>query len=182
MKVVKIIKIYFKKTSYQQMRSRRYTNIAHLLMVAREAALKPFRPILKAHGLTGQQWRVIRALHDSKDGLEPNQIADQCQILAPSLSQILAGMEKNGLIQRARSGVDLRKQRISLTPASLKVALEVSPLIEQQYALIEKVVGRQVLSNAVEAIEKLRDALEPGVPSVMDGKSPGSATEKSSER
>jgi len=32
------------------------------LLKAREAAMERFRPMLREHGLTEQQWRVIRAL------------------------------------------------------------------------------------------------------------------------
>lgn len=157
------------------MRSRRHPNIAQLLFAAREAMLAPFRPILKAHGLTGQQWRVIRAIGDSQGGLAPREIAQQCQILAPSLSQILTGMEKNGMLQRARCGVDLRKQIVTLTPASQALVDVISPLIERQYALIEQTAGRQLLMDAAAVAQRLQQALQDGVPSVMDERAPAPA-------
>lgn len=161
------------------MRSRRHPNIAQLLFAAREAMLKPFRPILNAHGLTGQQWRVIRALGDSEGGLAPREIAEQCQILAPSLSQILAGMEKNGMLQRARCGVDMRKQIVTLTPASQELVDLISPLIERQYALIERVAGRQLLVDAADVAQRLQQALDAGVPNVMDEAAPAAADKRS---
>src|SRR5690606_23594192 len=103
-----IIKIL---TICDAMNSPRYPNVANRLMAAREAMLKPFRPLLRAHGLTGQQWRVIRALAEVPEGLAPNEISQRCQIVPPSLSQILTGMEKRGWVARQRSESDLRMQR-----------------------------------------------------------------------
>lgn len=35
------------------------------LLQAREAAMTYFRPIVKSHNLTDQQWRIVRILADS---------------------------------------------------------------------------------------------------------------------
>lgn len=150
------------------MKARRHQNLALLLMVTREAVLRPFRPILLAYGLTGQQWRVMRVLDDAPAGLSSAEIAQACHILAPSLSQILTGMEANGWVRRERSGVDLRKQTVTLTRTAQALVGEINPLIERQYELIERNVGKDLLADAVNAIEKLRAALESGLPSVLD--------------
>ena len=42
-----------------------HRNLPLLLLQARERVIAQFRPILKAHGLTEQQWRVLRALVDA---------------------------------------------------------------------------------------------------------------------
>ena len=47
-----------------------HRNLPRLLLQARESVIAHFRPILKAHGLTEQQWRVLRALVDAGP-LEP---------------------------------------------------------------------------------------------------------------
>ena len=60
---------------------------------------------LNAQDLTEQQWRVLRTLSEV-GAMEPNQIARSCQILSPSLTRMLAGMEEQGLIKRVRSSAD----------------------------------------------------------------------------
>jgi homoprotocatechuate degradation regulator HpaR len=147
-------------------------NLAQLLMCTRESALRPFRPILRAYGLTGQQWRVMRALHHSRGGLAPAELAEMCQILAPSLSQILAGMERNGMVRRERSSVDLRRTTVTLTREAARTAEQVSRLVERQYVLIERAVGRTLLAEAIAAIERLREALDGDIPNVMDDGAP----------
>ncbi len=90
-------------------------NLPHLLLRARETLMARFRPILREHGITEQQWRVLRTLNDTGD-MEPNQLADACLILSPSLTRMLAAMEQADMIVRTRSSVDQRRQVISLTP------------------------------------------------------------------
>jgi hypothetical protein len=51
----------------------RHRNLPLLLLQAREGVIAHFRPILHAHGLTEQQWRIVRALLD-QGPLEPRQI------------------------------------------------------------------------------------------------------------
>ncbi|MFW8369141.1 MarR family transcriptional regulator, partial [Klebsiella pneumoniae] len=84
----------------------------HLLLYARETLMAHFRPILHAAGVTEQQWRGLRTLSEV-GAMEPNQIARSCQILSPSLTRMLAGMEEQGLIKRVRSNADQRRQEIS---------------------------------------------------------------------
>ena len=54
------------------------------LLKAREAAMSRFRPMLREHGLTEQQWRVIRALADYKE-IDAGELAKKSFLLAPSL-------------------------------------------------------------------------------------------------
>lgn len=123
-----------------------HRNLPHLLLYARETLMSHFRPILLAAGLTEQQWRVLRTLSDVKS-MEPNQIARTCQILSPSLTRMLAGMEQQGLIQRARSSADQRRQEISLTPKSEKLIEQMRPSIDAKYQELEARIGKELLDR-----------------------------------
>ena len=100
----------------------KHRNLPHLLLRARETFMARFRPILREHGITEQQWRVLRTLNDTGD-MEPNQLADACLILSPSLTRMLAAMEQSEMIVRTRSSVDQRRQVISLTSTPSEVAI-----------------------------------------------------------
>ena len=69
------------------------------LLKAREAAMARFRPMLRDHGLTEQQWRVIRALADY-DRIDASELARRSFLLAPSLTRILQHLEKEKLVKR----------------------------------------------------------------------------------
>ena len=62
------------------------------LLRAREAVMRRFRPELRNHGVTEQQWRILRAIAHAGP-LEVSALADATCLLAPSLSRILPDME-----------------------------------------------------------------------------------------
>src|SRR5947207_3383562 len=78
------------------------------LLRAREAVMRQFRPILRQHGLTEQQWRILRALA-AVDAIEVTELARVAFLLGPSLSRILRDLETRGLIQREVNARDLRR-------------------------------------------------------------------------
>src|SRR5512140_1210126 len=69
------------------------------LLRAREAVMRQFRPSLRHHGLTEQQWRILRAL-TAVDTIEVTELAQVAFLLGPSLSRILRALEARDLIER----------------------------------------------------------------------------------
>ncbi len=118
----------------------RHRNLPLLLLEAREEILAHFRFILNRFGVTEQQWRILRVLHERGE-LEPWQIADACRISSPSLTGILARMDATGMVRRRRSPTDQRRQVVSLTPASRRQIAAMVPLVERQYQFLEDAIG-----------------------------------------
>ena len=69
------------------------------LLRAREAVMRQFRPSLRHHGLTEQQWRILRALA-AVETIEVTELARIAFLLGPSLSRILRDLEARQLIER----------------------------------------------------------------------------------
>ncbi|AJG18879.1 homoprotocatechuate degradation operon regulator HpaR [Cupriavidus basilensis] len=132
----------------------RHRNLPHLLLQARETLMAGFRPILRQHGMTEQQWRVVRTLNEQGE-MEPNQLADACLILSPSLTRMLSSMEEAGLILRSRSTTDQRRQLISLTDKCRALIAEMEPLIDRRYAQLEQMIGAERLGKVYGAIDEL---------------------------
>src|SRR5947209_12909335 len=65
-----------------------HRNLPMLMLRGRERVISYFRPLLKAQGITEQQWRVVRVLLDVP-ALEPREIAELCSISSPSLVGVL---------------------------------------------------------------------------------------------
>ena len=55
-----------------------HRNLPHLFLSAREVLMTRFRPVLNAAGLTEQQWRVLRTLHDAGE-LDAATLAQRAQ-------------------------------------------------------------------------------------------------------
>lgn len=84
------------------------------LLQAREAAMAYFRPIVKRHNLTEQQWRIVRILAE-RPSMDFHDLAFRACILRPSLTGILTRMERDGLVLRLKPVNDQRKLYVSLT-------------------------------------------------------------------
>jgi len=140
-----------------------HRNLPMLLLRARESVMRYFRPALKAHGLTEQQWRVIRVLNESGE-METGRVAEESCILAPSLSGVLDRMERNGLIARHRQAQDQRKVFVSLTDRSRDIVSSISRSIEVQYLNLETRLGQDKLLQAYALLDALITLPDPEAP------------------
>lgn len=115
-------------------------NLPLLLLQARESVIARFRPILNAHGITEQQWRIVRALLE-QGTMEPRQIVEVCRISSPSLAGVLLRMQETGLVRREKAAHDQRRVNVSLTAKSRALAARIAPQVEAAYDAIEAQVG-----------------------------------------
>ena len=132
-----------------------HRNLPLLLLQAREALMQHRRPALREHGLSDQQWRVLRVLREHEDGLETGQLAQQAYILGPSLTGMLARMERDGLVTRQRSNDDGRRSLVSATPAALALADALSDTIEAQYRDLAAHLGEAPLRRLYALLDEL---------------------------
>lgn len=128
------------------------------LLRARESVMKQFRPSLRAHGLTEQQWRILRALA-SVDAIEVTELAEVAFLLGPSLSRILRDMENRRLIARRPAKTDLRRSIVSITPAGLRLIEAVAPTSEGIYAEIASRFGASKLEDLHGMLRRLESCL-----------------------
>lgn len=99
-----------------------------------------FRPILAAHDVSEQQWRVIRVL--SEQGvLDATEVAAKAFILAPSLTRMIRSLEDRGFITREKDEGDGRRVLLKLAPAGKAVIDAVMPLSRRAYADIDARFG-----------------------------------------
>src|ERR1700745_3610661 len=96
------------------------------LLRAREAVMRQFRPSLRRHGLTEQQWRILRALAAVEES-EVTELARTAFLLGPSLSRILRDLEARRLIERRTAESDLRRGVVSISEKGLKLVEGVAP-------------------------------------------------------
>src|SRR6266436_8085095 len=139
------------------------------LLRAREAVMRQFRPSLRRHDLTEQQWRILRALA-AIDTIEVTELARVAFLLGPSLSRILRDLEARHLIERRTDKADLRRTVVSISDKGLKLMEVVAPSSEAIYTEITKRYGArklfelQAMLGALEAsLAGLGIAAEPDV-------------------
>ncbi len=105
-------------------------SLHHLLMTNHTAFRKRIFSALKNEGLTSGQPKVLEYLAEH-DGAMQKDIAAACRIEPATMTSLLCGMEKKGLI--TRSAPDRRSLSVYLTDKGKALV----PLIEQEFARIE---------------------------------------------
>lgn len=128
------------------------------LLRAREAVMKQFRPSLRRHGLTEQQWRILRAL-ESVDAIEVTELARAAFLLGPSLSRILRDLEARQLVERRAAKADLRRGVVSISHKGLRLIELVAPTSEVIYAAIAQRYGAQRLAELQNMLTALENSL-----------------------
>ena len=125
------------------------------LLRGREAIMRLFRPLLAAHDLTEQQWRVLRALAAADAPLRIGELAEHTFLLGPSLSRILANLESRGLIERTKAAHDQRASTVGLTEHGRTLVQDIAPTSEATYALIERRFGTDRLGHLLDELHAL---------------------------
>jgi homoprotocatechuate degradation regulator HpaR len=128
------------------------------LLRAREAVMRQFRPSLRNHGLTEQQWRILRAL-TAVDTIEVTELAHVAFLLGPSLSRILRDLEARDLIERRTAKADLRRGEVSISSKGLKLIEAVAPTSEAIYAEITSRYGARKLAELQDMLAELERGL-----------------------
>jgi len=115
------------------------------LLRAREAVMRQFRPSLRRHDLTEQQWRILRALARSTLSKSRNSRA-----LPSSSTESLADFARprRARFDRAKSAkTDLRRGVISISETGIKLMEVVAPSSEAIYAAITRRYGARKLAE-----------------------------------
>ena len=135
-----------------------HRNLPRLLLEAREAVMLHTRPSLRAHGLSDQQWRVLRVLGEhahERGGIETGRVASEAYLLGPSLTGVLTRMERNGLIERQRCAQDARRTVVRATAAGLTKVQALSQTIEAHYVWMEQHLGKAQLTSLYDLLDQL---------------------------
>ena len=136
-----------------------HRNMPRLLLQAREAVMTHTRPSLREHGLSDQQWRVLRVLGEhansteEAEGVETGRVAREAFLLGPSLTGVLTRMERDGLIERSRCSQDARRTVVRATKLGLSKVAKLSEAIEAHYAWMESELGKQKLAQLYQLLD-----------------------------
>src|SRR5437879_8098422 len=92
------------------------------LLQSADALTQEAEQLLKAAGLTGAQYNVLRILRGAEpEGLPCRGIGDRMISHDPDMTRLLDRMEKRGLIIRARQTDDRRVVKTRITPQGLSL-------------------------------------------------------------
>ena len=125
------------------------------LLRAREAVMNRLRPVLNKHGITEQQWRVLRLLEKHAQTMDASELARRCCILMPSLTRIVRGLEASGLLRRQTHARDKRRLRISITSRGRRLVEQIAPEMMLRWKSLYADIGPErvrALQNQLDAV------------------------------
>ena len=137
------------------------------LMRAREAVMMRIRPVLRANGMTEQQWRVLCTVRDLRE-TEITALAERVFLLPPSLSRIVRDLEMRGLIWRRSSTQDQRRALVSITPDGEALIHKVEPALLEVRLEMRRLYGPDRIRALADLLDAIETVLGPGRPESGD--------------
>lgn len=137
-----------------------HRNLPRLMLQVRERLIDRFRPVLKKHGITEQQYRVLRALYSSGP-LEQREIGTDCHISSPSLAGVLGRMDKMGLVERVRLDHDQRRVLVSLPARSADMVDSMLLEVNELYKVLDRDLGVGFAGEVYATLDRMLTLLGP---------------------
>lgn len=126
------------------------------LLRARETVMARFRPILDAHKINEQQWRVLRVLAE-RGRQDASEVAAQANILAPSLTRMIRAMSERGLIIRSRDDGDGRRVLLEMAPPGEALVRAISPHCLALHVALEAQYGAERMEALLDLLSALAE-------------------------
>jgi DNA-binding MarR family transcriptional regulator len=139
------------------------SSTTHLLHRAQQIAVNLSAAALETKGLTIRQFAVLAALNDC-DGQTQSSLVEITGIDRSTLADMVARMEKGGMVQRVTSNEDARAKAVSLTRAGRAAFNEAAPVVQ---AADYELIAQLRKSRRVSLLESLM-TIGDGTPVVED--------------
>lgn len=113
--------------------------------------------VLKAAGLTGTQYNVLRILRGAGSaGLSCGEVAGRMITRDPDLTRLLDRLEARGLVTRARDGEDRRVVTTRITQRGLDLLAQLDEPVQAQNRKTVGHLGEQKLRALAQLLDEAR--------------------------
>ncbi len=146
----------------ERLQQRRFHSVADeavvSLMVAAEHIDQAVAPIWERHGVTADQYNVLRILRGVYPGGHPrNEVARRMIHRAPDVTRMLDRLARRGLVARLRNGDDRRESIATITKAGLALLDRLDPDV----LAMQKAITAALTESKLRQLMRLCDALVP---------------------
>ena len=153
----------------------------HLLHRAQQAAVTLSVGALAEKGLTIRQFAVLAALYDAS-GQSQSSLVQATGIDRSTLADMVARMEKGGLIKRTISKLDARAKTVSLSAAGKRAYLGAVGQVEAADTLLLKGLRKAQRPLVVAALAALAGAIDDDQPSATGKKTKAEKKKKKKKK
>jgi DNA-binding MarR family transcriptional regulator len=146
----------------ERLQQRRFGTLADeavvSLMVVAEHFDQAVTPVWERHGITGDQYNVLRILRGVYPGGHPrNEVARRMIHRAPDVTRMLDRLVRHGLVARVRNPDDRRESIATITKAGLAALERIDPDVHATQMALTASLGQRDLRQ----LARLCDALVP---------------------
>jgi DNA-binding MarR family transcriptional regulator len=125
------------------------------LLTAADRLTQDADRLMKAHGLTGTQYNVLRILRGAEPhGLPCKGISDRMISRDPDMTRLLDRMEKRGMISRERQKDDRRVVKTRITNQGLEILRKLDSPVDELHRSQFRSVGATRLKALAAALEE----------------------------
>jgi len=118
--------------------------------------MEPVRVVLRAHGLTDQQWRVLRVL-EASGAMEMTELARAACMYPANLTRLVKHMAQKGYLTRAPNPQDRRVQIVAISEIGSALIAQAAPVLAGMGAKVRDAYGREKLERLRELLLELID-------------------------
>jgi DNA-binding MarR family transcriptional regulator len=128
------------------------------LLVAADHLDQTVAPVWVQHGITADQYNVLRILRGvHPEGHPRNEVARRMIRRAPDVTRMLDRLIRQGLVRRRRNPADRRESIATITDAGLALLARIDPEVHALQTTLTRVLSERELRELV----RLCDALVP---------------------
>jgi DNA-binding MarR family transcriptional regulator len=114
---------------------------------------------LRSLRMSPSQWTVISVLK-AYGALSIGEIVEATLMEQPTISRVVARLEKDGLVSKRASTRDSRMVLISLTTAGLEVFKQIVPAALRHQEIALEGIGRKEIAQVIATLEKIEENIE----------------------
>lgn len=115
-----------------------------------------FTRLFREHGITPQQYNVLRILRGAGEPLPILEIGDRMVTVVPAITGLIDRLEKQGLVRRTRSEEDRRVVSVTILGKGLQLLGDLDkPLAKLNKQLLDHMEDEE-LKNLIVLLEKMR--------------------------
>ena len=111
---------------------------------------------LAAHGISYGRFMILALLSRAPETVPVCKLAEMAGVTTPTVSAVLSGMVRDGLVHREEDSADRRVVRISLKPAGQKILDTVAPHLLAYQAKVMGGLNKEELKTIVTLLSKVR--------------------------
>ena len=139
------------------------------LLCTAELLKRHFSDVLQTHGITLQQYNVLRILRGAgREGLPTLEVAHRMIERAPGITRMMDRLEMKGWVKRMRDPEDRRQVYCLLTDAGRQVLRELDEPMDRVDERVVGVVSRANQRKLIELLNEIGRGLQGG-PTIGDG-------------